>query len=235
MPDALTQEEFFDGVSIPRNKELMRIFKDLDMVEQLGSGVPRILESYGKESFKFSPNFLRMTFEAAHQDEKNSEISGGQIGGQIGDLTERQKDILKIIIKNNKTTRNDIAHQLKINESAVSKHLEILKEKGFIERIGGTRGHWFDIDYQDEKNSTVSGGQIGGQMGGQIDDLTDRQKEVLNIIVENNKVTRKHIANQLKINGSAVSKHLEILKEKGHIERIGGMRGYWKVTTSDIN
>ncbi len=38
LPDALTQEEFFDGVSIPRNKELMRIFKDLDMVEQLGFG-----------------------------------------------------------------------------------------------------------------------------------------------------------------------------------------------------
>ena len=52
LPDGLTQDEFFDGISLPRNKELMRIFKDLDMVEQLGSGVPRILESYGREFFK---------------------------------------------------------------------------------------------------------------------------------------------------------------------------------------
>ncbi|MCX6250820.1 MAG: ATP-binding protein [Bacteroidetes bacterium] len=30
--------------------------------EQLGSGIPRILRSYPKESFQFSENFLRMTF-----------------------------------------------------------------------------------------------------------------------------------------------------------------------------
>ena len=55
------------GCSVPRNKELMRIFKDLDLVEHLGSGVPRILKSYGKECFKFTENFLRMTFPATGQ------------------------------------------------------------------------------------------------------------------------------------------------------------------------
>ena len=40
----------------------MRVFKDLDLVEQLGSGIPRILESYRKECFHFSNSFLRMTF-----------------------------------------------------------------------------------------------------------------------------------------------------------------------------
>ncbi|MEZ4998133.1 MAG: putative DNA binding domain-containing protein, partial [Bacteroidales bacterium] len=60
LPEGLTQQEFFEGFSVPRNKELMRVFKDLGMVEQLGSGVPRILESYGKECFTFSDHFLRM-------------------------------------------------------------------------------------------------------------------------------------------------------------------------------
>jgi len=62
LPNGLSREEFFEGFSVPRNKELMRIYKDLGLVEQLGSGVPRILEYYGKECFKFSDNFLRMTF-----------------------------------------------------------------------------------------------------------------------------------------------------------------------------
>ena len=62
LPEGLSQEEFFRGFSVPRNKELMRIFKDLGMVEQLGSGVPRILESYGRECFSFSDHFLRMSF-----------------------------------------------------------------------------------------------------------------------------------------------------------------------------
>src|SRR5690554_3199182 len=39
----------------------MRIFKDLDLVEQLGSGIPRVLQAYAKDSFHFSENFLRVT------------------------------------------------------------------------------------------------------------------------------------------------------------------------------
>jgi len=67
LPQGMTEKEFFEGYSIPRNKELMRIFRDLDLVEHLGSGVPRILRSYGKECFKFTENFLRMTFPILKQ------------------------------------------------------------------------------------------------------------------------------------------------------------------------
>jgi len=45
----LSQEEFFSGHSVPRNKEIMRIDKDLELVEQLGSGFPRILLSYPRK------------------------------------------------------------------------------------------------------------------------------------------------------------------------------------------
>ena len=42
--DGMTQEELFEGCSRPRNREIMRIFKDVDKVEQLGSGMKRILK-----------------------------------------------------------------------------------------------------------------------------------------------------------------------------------------------
>ena len=67
LPQGITEKEFFEGYSVPRNKELMRVFRDLDLVEHLGSGVPRILRSYEKECFKFTENFLRMTFPALEQ------------------------------------------------------------------------------------------------------------------------------------------------------------------------
>lgn len=67
LPAGLSQAEFFDGFSVPRNKELMRIFKDLDLVEQLGSGIPRILKAYAKDCFQFSENFLRLTLPASEQ------------------------------------------------------------------------------------------------------------------------------------------------------------------------
>jgi len=165
LPEGLSKQEFFEGFSVPRNKELMRVFKDLELVEQLGSGIPRILEHYGKESFSFSENFLRMTFmaketDANKDDEKdNADVSevGGQIGGVIGGvigseiggaieestiLTKRQKEVLKLIVANNAITYNEIAEELGINESAVGKHINAIKDKGFLERKEGTRGYW---------------------------------------------------------------------------------------------
>lgn len=57
LPQGMTEKEFFEGYSVPRNKELMRVLRDLDLVEHLGSGVPRILRAYGKKCFKFTETF----------------------------------------------------------------------------------------------------------------------------------------------------------------------------------
>ena len=56
------REDFFAGYSIPRNKTLMRVFKDLNMVEYLGSGMPRILKAYSKGAYTFSSRFIRTVF-----------------------------------------------------------------------------------------------------------------------------------------------------------------------------
>lgn len=37
--EGVTQEEFLEGFSNPRNPELMRVFRDLNYVEQLGTGI----------------------------------------------------------------------------------------------------------------------------------------------------------------------------------------------------
>ncbi|MGL5980552.1 MAG: Fic family protein [Phocaeicola sp.] len=64
LPETMSKEEFFEGISIPRNKELMRIYRDLELVESLGFGVPRIVRVYGKDCFKFMDNFTRLIFPA---------------------------------------------------------------------------------------------------------------------------------------------------------------------------
>ena len=86
LPEGLNEEDFFDGVSIPRNRELMRVYRDLELVEQLGSGVPRILESYGKECFRFMGNFIRMTFPA-------SEAVTPQVTPQVTELISVFEDM----------------------------------------------------------------------------------------------------------------------------------------------
>lgn len=79
------------------------------------------------------------------------------------------------------------------------------------------------------------GGLIGGlinEKGGLIK-LTSRQKEVLELIVNDSKITIKSIADSMGINTSAVDKHVEALKKNKIIERVGGTRGYWKVLIND--
>jgi ATP-dependent DNA helicase RecG len=73
------------------------------------------------------------------------------------------------------------------------------------------------------------GGQIGGQIGHTFNDITDRQAEVLQLIQDNNKISRKKIAEIMGIAASAVQKHTDALQVKGIIERVGTTRGYWKI------
>jgi len=140
LPEGLNQFEFFEGYSVPRNKELMRVFKDLGMVEQLGSGVPRILESYGKDCFTFSDNFLRMSFPVL-----GGQVSGqvgGQVGGQEEKLTKRQKEVFELIKADPGISRKQLSDKLGINQSAVQKHIVALKKKGVIYRESETTGYW---------------------------------------------------------------------------------------------
>ena len=60
--EGLSEDEFFKGRSMPRNRELMRVFRDLEFVEQLGSGMNRILRSYNRSIFNLSENFLEVVF-----------------------------------------------------------------------------------------------------------------------------------------------------------------------------
>jgi len=45
---------------VPRNEEIMRVFRDLEIVEHLGSGVPRILKAYSRDAFEIRDSYIRI-------------------------------------------------------------------------------------------------------------------------------------------------------------------------------
>ena len=57
-----SEQDFFSCSSMPRNRELIRVFKDVGLVEQLGSGMSRILKVYDKNIFKISEHFIKVEF-----------------------------------------------------------------------------------------------------------------------------------------------------------------------------
>jgi len=59
------------------------------------------------------------------------------------EINENQCEILILIHENLTISRKEISNKLIINQSAIQKHLETLKKKGFLKRIGSARGeHW---------------------------------------------------------------------------------------------
>jgi predicted HTH transcriptional regulator len=77
LPQGLSRENFFRCRSLPRNRELMRVFKDVGLVEHLGSGMGRILSAYDESIFSFEEGFLVVTFPFAngfsHHGDGNSD------------------------------------------------------------------------------------------------------------------------------------------------------------------
>ena len=138
MPQGISQEEFLKGYSFPKNPELMRVFKDLDLVEQLGTGIIRILQSYDKSVYEFSENFIRVNFKFR----KYSELVNKNANNNFI-LSETQKKIIELIKDNASITQIEISKKLNINDTTVMRNLKVLKNNNIIKRVGSTKnGQW---------------------------------------------------------------------------------------------
>ena len=141
LPQGLSQEEFLEGVTAPRNKELIRVFKDVYLIENIGSGVLRILDAYDKSCFKFMDHFLRVSFKYKENpfeyDQENNQESYQK------QLNEFQDKIIALIKQNPSVTQKEMAKMLEISREKVKYHIAILKENNLIIREGSTKkGIW---------------------------------------------------------------------------------------------
>jgi len=99
LPYGVTEADFFGGCSVPRNKEIMRVFRDLEIVEHLGSGVPRIVNAYGKEAFEIRDSYIRIIFRFAETMAPEVEArAGAQVGTKPGPSWD-QVEILRNCMK----------------------------------------------------------------------------------------------------------------------------------------
>lgn len=95
----LSREEFLAGRSMPRNRELMRVFRDLDLVEQLGSGVHRILSAYDSSVFHISDHFFEISFPVSDQRkiyEETPQVTQ-QVKGMEGSVLEQLLEKNKLL------------------------------------------------------------------------------------------------------------------------------------------
>lgn len=159
LPETMSLQEFFDGVSMPRNKELMRIFKDVELVESLGSGIPRILRAYGTDCFRFTENFIRLTLPISHPHSgdrnatlvtiQNNDIDsiveklGKKLGEKLGKkLGNTRIRIIQLIVSNPNITYTEISKTLSVSSTTVEKRIAEMSGV-IIQHVGSKKtGHW---------------------------------------------------------------------------------------------
>lgn len=167
LPYGITQADFFSGGSVPRNKEIMRVFRDLEIVEHLGSGVPRILKAYGKEAFEIRDSFVRIVFPFRQdienqQDNKNAatgkdyrkelqeSTTGKPAQKEFADLGPAQI-ILTLCQQQPDITIPELAKACDLSVDGVTYHLNKLKKSQKIARTGGRKfGRWEVLGEIDE-------------------------------------------------------------------------------------
>ena len=163
LPDGLSVEDFFHGVSMPRNREIMRIFRDVEMVEQLGSGMNRILKDYDRNIFTIGDGYIRVTFKyvlgfddqsaISPRTNEQSVISPRTNSKPVKQTNEPTRShvskealnaqILSYLRNNQSASYQEISEALGIVRSTVGKYIKELVEAGLLKREGNTRrGTW---------------------------------------------------------------------------------------------
>ena len=136
----------------------MRVFRDVDMVEALGSGMKRIRKVYDESIFSFTTNFIRASIKF-HSQRNIETTSFDDIVGSVNNaqLTERQLTIISIIDNGNavgsvngsvksKVTTKDIISKLNLSERTIYRELATLKHLNRIRRVGSDKtGYWESV------------------------------------------------------------------------------------------
>lgn len=165
LPHGMTEEEFFKGISQPRNAGLMRVFLSLGLVEHTGHGVPLVVEKYGREVFDIRPSYITVNIPfdkdvlASGSYDDTSTVAYGlrdaasdAYGSHFQEvyarspLSKKEEAVLMELIRNPKATYTELAEHTGISRRTVSRAIARLVEMSYLERIGNNKAGFWKIN-----------------------------------------------------------------------------------------
>ena len=138
LPSTLTIEQIYSGRSEIRNRVLARIFKELNFIEKWGSGINRMINLCKEVNLKVPE--IKETGDSIVLTFYRTENSAGLVPDSAGlvpdknNLSDTELKVFEII--KDRTTRKYIQDKLSFSERMIRKTLNILQEKGLIEKVG---------------------------------------------------------------------------------------------------
>jgi len=160
----LTIDQLREGnVSARRNPLIADMLRRIQMIEGWGRGLRLILDNEPKAQFQeiahiFMASFPRPSFEpdyavkaaeanGVRQSAENTE-TGTKTGTKtsqkpLNNLSKQESGILYITEKTPTISIQEIAAKTGLSKNGVRYHIENLKKRGLLRRIGGAKGgHW---------------------------------------------------------------------------------------------
>ena len=142
------------NVSRRRNPLIAELFRRIQMVEAWGRGMPLIWENAPDAEFREIAGIFIAGFHRPSFTEEKSEAMGENLdkGSQkrlvdvlVDGLVESQRQILALVDENPRVSKKRMAECIGISTTAIDKNITMLKNKGYLQRIGPDRGGYWEV------------------------------------------------------------------------------------------
>ena len=137
IPYGLPMEDFYEGRSSPVNESLFSIATMLGFTEHTGRGIPTIVEKYGREAIRIGVDSVTVTIPFAFKP--SFVISRERTELENVEFTVREEAVLDYIGKNDTAKISEISDHIGLNQSAVKRVIQSLKDKGVLFNNGTNR------------------------------------------------------------------------------------------------
>lgn len=141
----ISKSDFFRGEhSKPRNNIMNDIFKHINLCEQAGSGVPKILSAVKEEKFKY-PEIEEKNMIFILKFWNINKIT------DYDKATLEEKNILHYLLKHYQITNKEARENFNYSKKKVNSLFESLIEKEYIERVGLGRGTFYKLKLSEDE------------------------------------------------------------------------------------
>ena len=147
LPEGMTIEQLLgDHASQPRNRLIAETFYRAGFIESWGRGIHKIYEGMTKAGLR-KPEFINeaggVTLIIYRPNRiKNDDPLNDPLNAPLK-LSSLEKDILKLIVKDNQSTYDNLAISLSVSSATIKRAFRNLKVNGCIIRKGSKKiGYW---------------------------------------------------------------------------------------------
>ena len=140
--------------SVPYNPTIASVFYLAGFIESWGRGVEKICDAMKADNLPMpeyivNPGDIVIKFTGPEDRiiRVTDKVTNGVTGEVINNLTNREKQVLQLLIEDPGYTMPEMAEKMTVSRKSIAGYLKSLKEKGIVKRVGTTRsGHREIID-----------------------------------------------------------------------------------------